>query len=387
MSGPRIFLVAGEKSGDNLGAGLWRAFRRDHPDAAAFGVGGPALEAAGLEILRPMDELTLMGLAEVVGHLPRLLRLMRSLTDEVRRRRPDAAVLVDAPDFNLRLAARIRKLGVPVLFYVSPTVWAWRPGRLRSIRRRVDKMLLIFPFEEKIYSEAGIPARYIGQPMVERVRAGKSRDEVRAGLGIGPDRPLVALLPGSRPGEVSRHMPALMGAACRIQAAAGARFVLIKSDNLEAGWLKSHIPPDLTGLDVIDRDPYDALAASDLALSACGTANLEAALLGVPLVAFYRISPLTYTLGSHLVRVRSFSIVNVLAGEPVVRELIQKDLTAEKLAAEALRLLGSPEERERMKRRFAEIRAGLGDQSASLNAARELADLLEKTKPGNSQTR
>lgn len=377
MSGPLVFLVAGEKSGDNLGAGLWRAFRQDHPEASAFGVGGPALEAAGLERLRPMEDLALMGLAEVVGHLPRLLRLMRSLTEEVRRRRPAAAVLIDAPDFNLRLAARLKKLGVPVLFYVSPTVWAWRQGRLRSIRRRVDKMLLIFPFEENIYADAGIPARYIGQPLVERVRAKTGRDEVRRGLGLGPSQPLIALLPGSRAGEVSRHMPALMESARRLQTASGARFVLIKSDNLEAGWLKGHIPPDLTGLTIIDRDHFDALAASDLALSSCGTANLEAALLGVPLVAFYRLSPLTYALGSRLVRVRSFSIVNVLAGEPVVTELIQKDFTAKRLTEEALRLLGSAEERERMKRRFVDIRAGLGDQPASRNAACELAALID----------
>ncbi len=377
MSGPLVFLVAGEKSGDNLGAGLWRAFREDHPDAAAFGVGGPALEAAGLERLRPMEDLALMGLAEVVGHLPRLLRLLRSLTHEVRRRRPDAAVLVDAPDFNLRLAARLKKLGVPVLFYVSPTVWAWRPGRLRAIRRRVDRMMLIFPFEEKIYAEAGISARYIGQPLIERVRAKAGRDEVRKGLGLGPDQPLIALLPGSRTGEAARHMPILMEAARRIQTASDARFALIKADNLDPDFLKGLIPAGLAGLTVVDRDPFDALAASDLALSACGTANLEAALLGVPLVAFYRISPLTYALGAHLIRIPRFSIVNVLAGEPVVTELIQKDFTAERLTAEALRLLESPEERERMKRRFAEIRAGLGDQPASRNAARELAALIE----------
>lgn len=382
MSGPLVFMVAGEKSGDNLGAALWRAFRQDHPDAAVFGVGGPALEAAGMERLRPMEDLALMGLAEVVSHLPRLLRLRRSLTAEVRRRRPDAAVLVDAPDFNLRLAARIRRLGVPVLFYVSPTVWAWRPGRLRSIRRRVDKMLLIFPFEERIYAEAGIPARYIGQPLLERVRARAGRDEVRRGLGLAPSQPLIALLPGSRAGEVARHMPVLMESARRIQAASGARFVLIKSDNLTEAGLKGHIPPDLAGLTVVDRDPFDALAASDLALSACGTANLEAALLGVPLAAFYRISPLTYALGSHLVRVRSFSIVNVLAGEPVIMELIQKDFTAERLTAEALRLLESPEERDRMRRRFAEIRAGLGEEPASLNAARELAALIGSRSEG-----
>ncbi|MDD8025060.1 MAG: lipid-A-disaccharide synthase, partial [Acidobacteriota bacterium] len=379
--GPRIFLVAGEKSGDNLGAALLYAFRAEHPGMEAFGIGGSALAAAGLERLRPMEDLALIGLVEVVGHLPRLRRLLRSLLAEVRRRRPDAAVLIDSPDFNLRLAARLKKLGVPVLYYVSPTVWAWRPGRLRTIRRSVDRMMLIFPFEEAIYAKAGIPARYIGHPLLERVRTEKSRDEVRTRLGIGPERPLIAILPGSRAGEVARHMPVLMKAAVRIQASSNARFALLKADDLDEALLKSFIPPSLAGLDIIDHSPYDVLAASDLALSACGTANLEAALLGVPLVTFYRVSPLTYLFGVKLIRIRLFSIVNILAGERLVPELIQKDFTPERLASEALRLLGSAADRDRMKRRFAEIKTGLGNEPASRNAARELDELIKRAFP------
>lgn len=380
MSGPSIFIVAGEKSGDNYGAALLTAFRAGHPETTAFGVGGSALQAAGLERLYPMEDLALMGLAEIVGHLPRLRRLFRSLEAEVRRRRPDAAVLIDSPDFNLRLAARLKKLGVPVLYYVSPTIWAWRPGRIKTIRRNITRMMLIFPFEEKIYAEAGVPARFIGHPLLERVRTEKGRDEVRAGLGVEPGRPLVALLPGSRRGEVARHMPTLMEAVPRIAAATGARFALIKAEDLDEGFLRSFIPPSLVGLTVVDRSPYDAITASDLALSACGTANLEAALLGVPLIAFYKVSPLTYLLGVKLIRIRLFSIVNILAGEPLVPELIQKDFTAARLADAAIEWLGSAERRDRMKVRFADIRAGLGGRPASLNAARELSDLLKQTK-------
>lgn len=376
MSGTSLFLVAGEKSGDNYGAALLSAFRSRHPETKAFGVGGSALEAAGLERLFPMEALSLMGLVEVVRHLPRLRRLVRSLTAEVRRRRPAAAILIDSPDFNLRLAARLKKLGVPVLYYVSPTVWAWRRGRLRTVRRVVDRMMLIFPFEERIYAEAGIPARFIGHPLLERVRAARSRDEVRADLGIEPDRPLVALLPGSRPGEVARHMPVLMEALPKIAAATRARFVLIKAEDLDAPFLRGLIPPDLEGLTVSDQAPYDVLAASDLALSACGTANLEAALLGVPLVAFYKVSPLTYLLGVKLVRIRLFSIVNILAGEPLVPELIQKEFTASRLVEEAVARLTAPQEMDRIKAGFAEIKAGLGTEPASRNAVRELEDLL-----------
>jgi lipid-A-disaccharide synthase len=371
-----ILIVAGEKSGDNYGAALIRKFRDLDPDRPFFGIGGSAMEREGVERLFPMDALALIGLVEIIGHLPRLRRIYNRLTAEIRRRRPEAAVLIDSPDFNLRLARRLKRLGVPVLYYISPTVWAWRPGRLKTIKKRVRKMMLIFPFEQKIYDQAGIPAVFVGHPLLERLPAAPDRAAFFAAHSLDPGRPLVVLMPGSRRGEIANHLPILVRSLNRIEAETKAQFVLIKAEDLDGALLQAGIPADAPPVRVIDRGAYEALGAADLVLSACGTANLEAALLGAPLVAFYRLSPLTYILGTKLIRIRRFSIVNILAGTALVPELIQKEFTAEALAAEAVRILGSADERNRLKTEFRHLREGLGTAPASARAAGELKSLL-----------
>ena len=376
MSARPVLIVAGEKSGDNYGAALVRAFRAIDPTVPFFGIGGTAMEEAGVERIVPMDDLALIGLIEIIGHLPRLGRIFRRLAAEIKRRRPAATVLIDSPDFNLRLAKRLKALGVPVLYYIGPTVWAWRPGRLRTIRRRVRRMMLIFPFEREIYERAGISAAFVGHPLVERLRTTMDRAAFFASRGLDPDRPLVVLMPGSRRGEIGNHLPVLGPALAPIKAATGAQFLMIKAENLDEDALRSGLPPDGPPVRIIDRGAYDALAAADLVLSSCGTANLEAALLGAPLVAFYRLSPLTYALGTKLIRIRRFSIVNILAEKALIPELIQKDFTSAALAAEAIRLLGSSEERDRLRAEFRRLKDVLGTAPASENAARELADLL-----------
>jgi lipid-A-disaccharide synthase len=377
MSARPVLIVAGEKSGDNYGAALVRAFRALDPTVPFFGVGGTAMEEAGVDRIVSMDALALIGLVEIIGHLPRLGRIFRRLAAEVKRRRPAAAVLIDSPDFNLRLAKRLKALGVPVLYYIGPTVWAWRPGRLKTIRRRVRRMMLIFPFEREIYDRAGVPAVFVGHPLVERLGTTMDRAAFFAAQGLDPDRPLVVLMPGSRRGEIGNHMPRLIPALAPIEAATGAQFLMIKAENLAEDVLRSRIPAGTPFVRIIGRGAYDALAAADLVLSACGTANLEAALLGAPLIAFYRLSPLTYALGAKLIRIRRFSIVNILAGRPLVSELIQKGFTSASLAAEAVRLLGSKEERDRQRAEFRRLKDLLGAAPASDNAARELADLLK----------
>ena len=376
MTPPAILILAGEKSGDNYGAALVRRFQSLYPGASFFGVGGSAMAAAGVDRLFPMEDLGLIGLVEIVGHLPRLRRMQEALVREADRRKPAAAVLIDSPDFNLPLAKRLKARGIPVLYYISPTIWAWRPGRLKKIRKRVAKMLLIFPFEERLYAEAGIPARFVGHPLLERIRTVRDRDAVRAGHGIDPGRPLVVLMPGSRRGEVARHMPLLAKAVPLIRRATQARFLLIRAEDLDEAFLRRFLPPGLADVSIVDQGAYDAIAAADLVLSACGTANLEAALLGTPLVAFYKVAPLTSFLGRRLLRIRVFSIVNILAGKTLVPELIQRDFTSERLAAEAIRLLRSPEERARLQALFARLKTDLGTEPASENAARELLNLI-----------
>ena len=376
MTPPSVLIVAGEKSGENYGAAVVRAMRSRRPDVLFFGIGGSNMSAAGVEVLVPMESLAVMGLVEIVADLPRILGIFRRILAEAETRRPAAALLIDSPDFNLRLARKLRKAGIPVLYYISPTVWAWRKGRLRTIKAAVRKMLLIFPFESKIYEQAGIPHAFVGHPLLERVRTSFGREEFFSKYGLDPTRPLITLLPGSRRGEIVRHMSVLRETAARLESERRAQFVLLQAEDLDPGFLPKLLEGPGPAIRVLNRDGYEAIAASDVVLSACGTANLEAALLGVPLVAFYRISPWTYGLGRPFVRIRDYSIVNILAGRRVVPELIQKKMTTSALVGETVRLLDDPGARQDMKDAFALLRSSLGTERASENAARELAALL-----------
>ncbi len=375
MTGP-VLIVAGESSGERYGAALVREFRKLHPGTAFFGVGGGRMAEEGVEILFPTEHLAVMGIFEVLSQVPRIRRIFRHLVREAVSRRPAAAVLIDSPDFNLRLAKKLKEAGIPVLYYISPTVWAWRRGRLKTVRRYVSRMMLIFPFEEEIYRSEGIPAAYIGHPLLERVRAGFGRGEFFAKYGFNPAKKLVVLLPGSRRGELRYHAPVLAETVERLRSSSDIQFALVLAESLGRDALKSFWPGPIDELPVLDRDGYEAMAAADVVLSSCGTATLESALLGTPVVAFYRISPLTYRVGRRFVRISHYSIVNILAGMPVVPELIQGEFTAGNLAHEALRVLGSDSVRREMKEAFLNIRKNLGEGRASENAARELERFL-----------
>ncbi len=376
MNPPSVLIVAGEKSGENYGAAVVRAFRALNPEAKFFGVGGTNMTAAGVEVLVPMEDLAVMGLAEIIGDIPRIRRILRRLEAEARVRRPAAAVLIDSPDFNLRLARRLKKIGVPVLYYISPTVWAWRKRRLKTIQSVVRKMLLIFPFEREIYARAGIPHRYVGHPLLERLQVRFSREEFVRKYGLDPARPVITLMPGSRKNEILRHIAVLRDAAARLKEERGAQFVLLQAGDLDPDFLPRLLSGTEADIRLLTTDAYEAIASSDLVLSACGTANLEAALLGTPLVAFYKISPLTYAVGRPFVRIKDYSIVNILAGRRIVPELIQRRMTADALVRETGRILDDADARREMMTVFARIRSELGTQRASEHAARELAALL-----------
>jgi lipid-A-disaccharide synthase len=371
-----ILIVAGESSGERYGAGLVREFRKLHPEARFFGIGGKQMSGEGVEVLFPMEHLAVMGIFEVISHVPRISRIFRQIVQEAVSRRPAAAVLIDSPDFNLRLARKLKKAGIPVLYYVSPTVWAWRRSRLKTIRKHVARMMLIFPFEEEIYKAENIPATYIGHPLLERIKADLSRKDFFAGRGLDPGKKLIVLLPGSRKSELRSHGPVLAEAVERIRGSVPTEFVLVLAESLRRADLEKAIPGGIRGLQVIDRDGASAIAAADIVLSACGTATLEAALLGTPVVAYYRISPLTYHVGRRFVRIRQYSIVNILAGKAVIPELIQDEFTAENLARETIKVLESDELRAEMKAEFMKIRKGLGEGRASENAALELEKFI-----------
>jgi len=371
-----IFIVAGENSGEKCGASLIREYKKKYLSTEFFGIGGLQMEDEGVDLLYSIQDLSHVGVFEILSHLPRLKGILSSIKREVERRKPAAAVLIDSPDFNLRLARSIKKLGIPVLYYISPTVWAWRKGRLKTIKKYVDKMLLIFPFEAKIYQQNEIPAEYIGHPLLERMNLSLAREEFLQKHNLSPDKKTICLLPGSRKSEINYHMPILIPAVQMIEEDGRIQFVLPLAENLDVEDLRSFIPAENDRIKILTEDRLEGMAYSDLILSSCGTANLEAALLGVPFIAYYRISPLTYNLGIPFVRTRTYSIVNILAGSKIVPELIQRGFTPDNIVNETNKILQSEEIRARMKEQFQNVRLSLGERKASQNAAQELEKLL-----------
>ena len=370
-----ICVVAGENSGDKHGAGLIHQFKKKNPSFLFFGIGGEKMKAEGVELLYPVSDLSVMGLFELISHLPRLKKIFDRIKKEVRARKPSAVLLIDSPDFNLRLARALKREAIPVLYYISPTVWAWRKGRLKTIKKFVDRMMLIFPFEKAIYDESGVEAVYVGHPLCESMDLTLSRKDFFRKYGLPSDRKIICIMPGSRMSEIKYHMPILMRAAQKMEESLTAECLLLLAESLKEEDIRPYLPIGRIDLRILREDRYEGMAYSDLILAACGTANLEAALLGTPFIAFYRISPGTYTLGLPFVKTRSYSIVNILAGRTTVPELIQKKFTAENLLNEAQRILESHQIREEMLAQFERVRAMLGTKKASECAAAELEKL------------
>jgi len=373
-----ILIVAGENSGEKYGADFVRHFKKLHPSLSFFGIGGKHMEREKVRLLFPVEKLAVVGVFEIISHLPRIKKIFNKIKREIKNQKPSAAVLIDSPDFNLRLAKKLKKHSIPVLYYISPTVWAWRKGRLKTIKKTVDKMMLIFPFEEKIYEDYGIPAVYVGHPLKDRVRASFTKNEFLEKYGLDPQKKLIALMPGSRRSELKYHIPVLVKALERIKSEWDSQFVLLQAENLEKDFLLNLIPSWLKGLKILEEDHYEAVASSDVILSACGTANLEAALLETPLVSFYRISSLTYLFVHRLAAIKNFSIVNILAGERIIPELIQRDFNPQNIFEETKKIIDSEEQRSEMIAHFREIKKILGEKTAPQNAAQELEKLIKQ---------
>lgn len=371
-----LMIVAGEASGDAHAGELIAELRRRHPDWRFFGCGGVALRAAGCELLVDARELAVVGLFEVASHLPRIYGLYRRLRRALEERRPAALILVDFPDFNLRLARAAARRGVPVVYFISPQLWAWRGRRVKAIRRDVRRMICIFPFEPAFYARHGIEVDYVGHPLVERVRAETSESEFRRRHGLD-DAPLIALLPGSRRREVAFHLPVLLAAARRLHAERGARFVLPAANTLGKGAIDEMIPAEQRlYVHVVEGETYDAVAHSRVAIVASGTATLETALLGTPQVVIYRLSTWTYRLGRRWVKTPHFAMVNLIAGRRLAPELIQEKLTAEAVVDWVLKYLDDPAAQEAMRQGLQQVRARLGKPGAIARAAQVIEEVV-----------
>jgi lipid-A-disaccharide synthase len=371
----RVFLAAGEASGDLHGGALAEALRKEDPDVDLIGLGGPAMRSAGVRLLHSIDRLAVLGVAEVLSRLPFFWRVLRELESDFRREPPDLFIAIDFPDFNIRLAGAAKRAGIPVLYYISPQVWAWRRGRVSALKRIVDRMVVVFPFEVDFYRQAGVPVEFVGHPLLDRVKVTRPTSETRDLLGLRGEAPLVALLPGSRVQEVERILPALARAGRRLEAQ-GVACVVSRAASVPEAVLRRSLRRAGSSLLIWEESVYDLLAASNLAVVASGTATLEAGLLSTPLIVVYRLSPLSWWIGRTLVKLPNIGLVNIAAGERIAPELLQDEVTGENVAAMARGLLDDPETLGRMREKLGLLKSKLGGPGASERAARIALDLV-----------
>ena len=367
----KILVSAGEASGDRYAAELAAALRKRLPEVDFFGCGGQQLRNEGLRAVIRAEDLAVVGLFEVARHVPRIYLRFRRLTAAVRAEKPQLAILTDAPDFHLRLAKKLRRLKIPIVYYVAPQAWAWRKGRVKTLRRLIDRLLVIFPFEEEFFSARGVRATFVGHPLADSAAVSADRETFFRKYGLDPEKRLIAMLPGSRRGEALRHLPALEEAAALIAAREEVQFVLPASatagrDFFARRWRGQAIV-------IVEGETRNAVGHADLALVASGTATVETALLGAPMIVFYRLAPPSYWLAKMLVDAPFYSMVNLLAGKRIVPELIQGECNGAKLAAESIRLLQQERERCRMVEELAKIKDKL---RAGAPAAERAADAI-----------
>ncbi len=384
MSSERVLVIAGEASGDQHAADLVRNLMELRPGLGVYAVGGERLKGAGAEILFGSSELSVVGLFEVLRHIRPIFSAWKRVVTWLEHNRPSLLILVDFPEFNLLVAKKAKALGIPVFYYISPQVWAWRQGRVKKIRRVVDKMAVILPFEREFYKKYGMDVEFVGHPLLDSVGTTLGKEEFFEKLGIPSGNRLICLLPGSRTGEIRRHMKLFLSAARLIASGSKAvSFCLPLAPGLEPG-AAGIIKEQATALasscgirvNLVENSAHDAIASSDLAIAASGTVTLEAAILKTPTIVTYRISPLTYFLGRRLIKVKYVSLVNLIADRQVVPEFLQKDATAENLSGAALHLLADRRAMAGMIHGLEETVARLGSPGAARRAASLAASML-----------
>jgi lipid-A-disaccharide synthase len=371
VTAPQILISAGEASGDMYAARLATAIR-ERTGAQIFGMGGPKMAAAGVDLIANYHEVAVVGISEVLHKIPAVVGVQRRLAREAVRRKASLAILVDSPGTHLGTGRRMKNAGIPIGYFIGPQVWAWRPGRVRIIKRLVKRIVVIFPFEEKIYRDAGVPVDFVGHPLVDVVRPTAGRSEFVAKHGLDPARPIVALLPGSRLNEIARHYATVVAGCERLIRASNSRssvqFALAAAPGLGREVFERLAQPTFP-IHRIEGATYDVLASADCAIVASGTATVEAALLGTPMIVIYRVAPVSALILRHMLETRDIGMVNVIAGRRIVPELVQDGLTPAAIETEVRRLLESQSAREEMKEGLAEVRARLGPGGAIERAA------------------
>lgn len=380
-----ILIIAGEASGDARAAELVKAVRERDLDIRFFGIGGERMRQQGVETLVDSRLMAVVGLIEVLAHFPTIYGALRKMRRLLREQRPDLLILVDYPDFNLRLAKTARALGIRVLYYISPQIWAWRQQRVHRIRELVDQMAVVFPFEEPFYQEAGVPVRFVGHPLVDEVCSPLDRSGACKEFSLDPHRKVLGLFPGSRRSELKRLMPLLLDAAAELHKRhPDLQFILPRAGSL----LESDLQPYLADMDIplklVYGRSYDVMAACDAIITASGTATLEIALMEVPLAVIYRIAPLSYAIMRRLIKVEHIALCNIVAGERLAEELIQHDATTGNICTAAERLLYDAGQNAKMRKELKKVRERLGSSGASGRLALLVLEMLKREeKTGN----
>jgi lipid-A-disaccharide synthase len=381
MKSKKILLVAGEVSGDLHGAHLVGAILEIDPEFEFFGVGGEGLEKRGMKLLHHAQSLSVVGISEAFRKLRTALKVLQELKETMEQERPDLVILIDCPEFNLRLARIARQKGIPVLYYISPQIWAWRRGRVKSIAKRVTKMVVLFRFEVPIYQAAGVDVEWVGHPLLDIVKPTLPREEALQRFGLDPGQKTIALLPGSRKEEVVRLLPPMLTSALLLRRAIPElQFVIPLAPGISESTLSPWMRNASIPIKMIKGFAYDVMNLSELIITASGTATLEAAILGKPMVILYKVSSLSYWVGRALVRVNHIGLVNLVAGKEIARELLQEEVHPERIADEALRLLRDSVLYQRTIESLREVRQSLGEPGASHRAARIVLSLLQENK-------
>ncbi|WP_092994365.1 lipid-A-disaccharide synthase [Thiohalomonas denitrificans] len=369
-------IIAGEASGESRAARLVEEARHLRPELEFFGIGGPRMRAAGVETLVDCRDMAVLGLFEILRHFRFIYGVLQHMRRLLASERPDLLVLVDYSGFNLKLAKSAKQLGIPVFYYISPQVWAWRRKRVYTIREYVDLMAVVFPFEESFYREYGVPVRYVGHPLVDEVGSDLTRDEAARSFGLDPDRPIIGLFPGSRRSELQRLLPLLLEAATLLQSHMGeAQFLLPQSSSLDRHEIDVHLQNSSVNVTTVEECFYDVTRACDAIATASGTATLEVALMGVPLTVVYKVSPLSFAIMRRLIKLPHIAMCNIVAGREVARELLQDEATPRALAAELEELL-RPQNHARSVAALKEVREKLGEPGGAGRAAELLEGML-----------
>ena len=372
-----VMFSAGESSGDQHAANMFLELKKQQPELKGFGMGGAKMAQAGIDLRYDSSQIAVIGVVEVIKHYGEIRRALKLMEQLATAERPDLLVCVDYKEFNFKLARYAKQQGIKVLFYVSPQVWAWRPGRVKTYGKVIDMMAVIFPFETAYYDAEKVPVRYVGHPSVDKVHPLHSIDQDLARFGLDKNLPIIGLMPGSRANEIKRILPVMLAAAEQVQARfPGSQFILPQADSISDALLESYTACSPLSLTVIKNQPYDVIKCCNAVMTASGTASLEIALLTVPMVIAYRLSLLTYWLGKWLVNTPFIGLPNIVSGKSIVKELIQQDASAEKLSAEIIRILADQAYADVMRENLSQVKRLLGQGGGSKNMAQLALEML-----------